>query len=78
MPSETAELLGSVRRLLLVVVFLLGLGVAALGDVAVAVRGHTTLISSVARVTGSAVVFVALVAVLSELFRLDSEPDRAD
>jgi len=61
MPSETNELLESIRRLLLSIVFLLGLGVAALGDIAVAVRGYTRAIPTAARVIGSVVVLTALV-----------------
>jgi polyferredoxin len=77
MPSETNELLESVRRLLLIVVLLLGLGVATLGDVAVAVRGYTTLLPSIARVVGSVVVFTALVLLFSAVFQ-PVGPDAAD
>ena len=77
MPSETNELLESVRGLLLVVVLLLGLGVAALGDIAVAVRGYATLLPSTARVVGSVVVFTALVLLFSAVFQ-PVEPDAAD
>lgn len=61
MPSKTNQLLKSIRFLLLVIVFLFGLGVAALGDIAVAVRGYTTGISTAARSIGGVVVFVELV-----------------
>jgi len=77
MPSETDELLESVRRLLLIVVFLLGLGVATLGDIAVAVRGYTTLIPSIARAVGSVVVFTALVLLFYTVFRRVG-PDSTD
>ncbi|WP_256407664.1 hypothetical protein [Halorubrum rutilum] len=77
MPSETNELLESVRRLLLVVVLLLGLGVATLGDIAVAVRGYATLIPSTARVVGSVVVFTALALLFFSAFERVG-PDSAD
>ncbi|ELZ52681.1 MULTISPECIES: hypothetical protein [Halorubrum] len=73
MPSETDELLESIRRLLWVLVFLLSLGVAAVGDVAVAVRGYETLIATVARATGSLTILGMLVFLLSELFRIEPE-----
>ncbi|ELZ43541.1 hypothetical protein C471_00455 [Halorubrum saccharovorum DSM 1137] len=78
MPSKTHELLESVRRLLFVVVFLLGLGVAALGDIAVAVRGYTTAIPTAARVIGSVVVLTALALLFSTLFQADADPDSTD
>ncbi|VTT88263.1 hypothetical protein DM2_1597 [Halorubrum sp. DM2] len=75
MPSETDEQLESVRRLLWVVVFLLGIGVAALGDVAAAVRGYGTLISTVARATGILTVIAVLALLYWRLFRIEPEPE---
>ncbi|TKX61574.1 hypothetical protein EXE48_07125 [Halorubrum sp. ASP1] len=65
MPSEADEQLESIRRLLLSVVLLLGVGVAALGDIAVAVRGYETLIQTVARATGIVSVIVVIVQIFS-------------
>ncbi|RLM51497.1 MULTISPECIES: hypothetical protein [unclassified Halorubrum] len=65
MPSEADEQLESIRRLLLSVVLLLGVGVAALGDIAVAVRGYETLIPTVARATGIVSVIVVIVQIFS-------------
>jgi len=78
MPSETDELLESIRRLLLVTVFLFGLGVATLGDIAVAVRGYTTGIPSVARITGSAVALTAIVLLYTTVFQATPNSDSAD
>ena len=76
MPSEADEQLESIRRLLLSVVLLLGVGVAALGDIAVAVRGYETLIPTVARATGIVRVIVVIVQIFSGGFR--TEPEDAD
>ena len=76
MPSEADEQLESIRRLLLSVVLLLGVGVAALGDIAVAVRGYETLIPTVARATGIVSVIVVIVQIFSGGFR--TEPEDAD
>ena len=65
MPSETDERFESIRRLLQTVVLLLGVGVAALGDIAVAVRGYETLIPTVARATGIVSVIVVIVQIFS-------------
>jgi hypothetical protein len=65
MPSEADEQLESIRRLLLSVVLLRGVGVAALGDIAVAVRGYETLIPTVARATGIVSVIVVIVQIFS-------------
>jgi hypothetical protein len=76
MPSEADEQLESIRRLLLSVVLLLGVGVAALGDIAVAVRGYETLIPTVARATGIVSVIVVIVQIFSGRFR--TEPEDTD
>ena len=76
MPSEADEQLESIRRLLLSVVLLLGVGVAALGDIAVAVRGYETLIPTVARATGIVSVIVVIVQIFSGGFR--TEPEDTD
>ena len=65
MPSEADEQLESIRRLLLSVVVLLGVGVAALGDIAVAIRGYETLIPTVARAAGIVSVIVVIVQIFS-------------
>lgn len=78
MPSETDEQLESIRRLLWVVVFLLGLGVAVLGDIAAAVRGYDTLIPTVAQMAGSLTVIGVPVLLYWRLFRIDPEPEKED
>ncbi|OYR78643.1 hypothetical protein DJ71_17325 [Halorubrum sp. E3] len=78
MPSKTDEPLNSIRYLLLVIVFLLALGVAALGDIAVAVRGYTTGISTAARSIGGVVVLTELVLLLYTVLRPSENPDAAD
>lgn len=40
MPTETTELLGSIRRWLLAIAFLLGVGVATLAEIAFVSPGH--------------------------------------
>ncbi len=77
MPSKTNELLRSIRHLLIVGVFLLGLGVATLGDIAIAIRQYETPIPAVARVIGSAVVFVALVLLFVKVFQINGD-DRSE
>ena len=77
MPSKTNELLRSIQRLLIVSVFLLGLGVATLGDIAIAIRQYETAIPAVARVVGSAVVFVALVLLFVKVFQTNGD-DRSE
>ncbi len=78
MPSKTNELLKSIRHLLLIIVFLLGLGVAALGDIAVAVRGYTTGISTAARVIGGLVVLTGLVFLFYTVLQPDANQDSAN
>jgi hypothetical protein len=78
MPSKTNELLKSVRYLLLIIVFLLGLGVAALGDIAVAVRGYTTGISTAARSIGGVVVLTELVLLFYVVLRPNANQDSAN
>ncbi|MYL68334.1 hypothetical protein [Halorubrum distributum] len=78
MPSKTDEPLKSIRYLLLVIVFLLALGVAALGDIAVAVRGYTTGISTAARSIGGVVVLTELVLLLYTVLRPSENSDAAD
>jgi hypothetical protein len=73
MPSKTNELLGSIRHLLIACVFLLGLGVATLGDIAIAIRGSETAISTTARMIGSAIVFGTFVLVLITVFQTDGD-----
>jgi len=78
MPSKTDELLKSIRYLLFIVVFLLGLGVAALGDIAVAVRGYTTGISTAARSIGGVVVLTELVLLFYMVLRPNRNQDSAN
>ncbi|OYR40433.1 MULTISPECIES: hypothetical protein [unclassified Halorubrum] len=78
MPSKTDELLESIRYLLFIIVFLLGLGVAALGDIAVAVRGYTTGISTAARSIGGVVVLTGLVLLFNTVLRPNGNPDSAN
>ena len=73
MPSKMNELFRSVQRLLTACVFLLGLGVATLGDIAIAIRGYETAISTTARMIGSAIVFGTLVLVLITVFQTDGD-----
>ena len=78
MPSKMNELLRSVQRLLIACVFLLGLGVATLGDIAIAIRGYETGISTTARMVGSAVVLGTLVLVFIRISRTDGDPHSND
>ncbi|TKX35142.1 hypothetical protein EXE51_15825 [Halorubrum sp. CGM5_25_10-8B] len=78
MPSKTDELLKSIRYLLFIIVFLLGLGVAALGDIAVAVRGYTTGISTAARSIGGVVVLTELVLLFYMVLRPNGKQDSAN
>jgi len=78
MPSKTDELLKSIRYLLFIIVFLLGLGVAALGDIAVAVRGYTTGISTAARSIGGVVVLTGLVLLFYTVLRPNGNQDSAN
>ncbi len=78
MPSKTDELLTSIRYLLFIIVFLLGLGVAALGDIAVAVRGYTTGISTAARSIGSVVVLTELGLLFYTVLRPNGNQDSAN
>jgi hypothetical protein len=60
MPSDTGAMLRSIRRWLLVAVFLLGVGVVTLADAGYVVSGYQDgLVFAVAGVSGG---FVALVA----------------
>ena len=78
MLSNTNELLRSVQRLLIACVFLFGLGVATLGDIAIAIRGHETAISTAARMIGSAVVLGTLLLVFITIFQTDGNPQSGD
>ncbi|OYR45475.1 hypothetical protein DJ81_05125 [Halorubrum sp. Hd13] len=78
MPSGTDELLTSIRYLLFIIVFLLGLGVAALGDLAVAVRGYTTGISTAARSIGGVVVLTELGLLFYTVLRPNGSQDSAN
>ena len=78
MPSKTDELLKSIRYLLFIIVFLLGLGVAALGDIAVSVRGYTTGISTAARSIGGVVVLTELVLPFYMVLRPNGKQDSAN
>lgn len=78
MPSKTDELLTSIRYLLFILVFLLGLGVAALGDIAVAVRGYTTGISTAARSIGGVVVLTELGLLFYTVLRPNGSQDSAN
>ncbi|OYR42313.1 hypothetical protein DJ82_02715 [Halorubrum sp. Ib24] len=78
MPSRTDELLTSIRYLLFIIVFLLGLGVAALGDLAVAVRGYTTGISTAARSIGGVVVLTELGLLFYTVLRPNGSQDSAN
>ena len=78
MPSKTDELLKSIRYLLFIVVFLLGLGVAALGDIAVAVRSYTTGISTAARSIGGVVVLTELGLLFYTVLRPNGNRDSAN
>ncbi|OYR58386.1 hypothetical protein DJ83_14995 [Halorubrum ezzemoulense] len=78
MPSKTDELLTSIRYLLFIIVFLLGLGVAALGDIAVAVRGYTTGISTAARSIGGVVVLTELGLLFYTVLRPNGNQDSAN
>ncbi|RLM68770.1 hypothetical protein DVK07_09785 [Halorubrum sp. Atlit-26R] len=78
MPSKTDGLLKSIRYLLFVIVFLLGLGVAALGDIAVAVRGYTTGISTAARSIGGVVVLTELGLLFYTVLRPNGNRDSAN
>ncbi len=78
MPSKTDELLTSIRYLLFIIVFLLGLGVAALGDIAVAVRGYMTGISTAARSIGGVVVLTELGLLFYAVLRPNENQDSAN
>ncbi len=68
MPSNSDGILRSVRRWLLVAVFLLGLGVIALADIAYNVSGYGNgPIPAVVGVTGGLIALIAGIKVLGTL-----------
>lgn len=70
MPSSPDALLRSVRRWLLVTVFVLGVGVVALADIAYKITGYTAgFVPAVIGATGG---FVALAAGLRAIGTLSS------
>ena len=68
MSSATSQPRLSVRRLLLVVVLLLGLCVVLLGVIANATRGYDTLVGRIGTLVGGVTALGALLALYDSLF----------
>jgi hypothetical protein len=72
MPSETDALLRSIRRQLLVVVLLVGLGVATLAEVAMGVNGYETAVPKITQVIGGLAALSSAFLFLADTFPTDA------
>jgi protein-S-isoprenylcysteine O-methyltransferase Ste14 len=74
MPSQNAQL-RSIRRLLLAVLFGLGLAVAMAADAAIAARGYGTSVPSVGRLAGLLLAVLALLFLAASVVTTGGGPD---